>query len=70
MLILDFLAARGFLIECAFLRNRETTGTSTFKIDLSRLCTNITRSWIVASVRLSNKKLLDCSGHRHASENL
>lgn len=63
MLIWDFLAARGFLMECAFLRNRETTGTSTFKIDLSRLCTNITRRWIVASVRLSNNKLQDLSEH-------
>lgn len=58
----------GLLIDGTFLRNREITGIFTFKFDLLRLCTNITRRWIVASVRLSDNKLLDLSGYRHASE--
>jgi hypothetical protein len=57
MYTVDFPSATEFVVDRAFLRRSGTTGTSMLNIALHRLCTNITRRWIVASVRLSGKKI-------------
>ncbi len=57
MYTVDFTAATEFFVDRALLRRSSTTGTSMLNIALHRLCTNITRRWIVASVRLSGKKI-------------